>query len=118
MAALAFTESGRQPTGRSHDPDAWRATSSGRRRRGALLPLPAGRARARPVFSRALRLSANLDWYYSGAPDTDPSGPTEPEIAQDQAWAVEQLAMASTLEWVGPDLDLVGDDRIEQRAFD
>jgi hypothetical protein len=25
--------------------------------------------------------------------------------------------MASTLEWVGPDLDLVGDDRIEQRAF-
>jgi len=28
------------------------------------------------------------------------------------------MAMASTLEWVGPDLEVVGDDRLEQRAFD
>lgn len=39
-------------------------------------------------------------------------------MAKGRARAVEHLAMSLTLERVGSDLDVVGDDRLEQRAFD
>jgi PAS domain S-box-containing protein len=42
----------------------------------------------------------------------------EPESLKVRAWAVEHLTVASALEWVRPDLDVVGDDRLEQLVFD
>jgi hypothetical protein len=42
----------------------------------------------------------------------------DPESLKVRAWAAEHLTVASALEWVRPDLGVVGDDRLEQLVFD